>query len=130
MCVRLDLALALAATALAQNPIRGYPSDQWKPQHEREHEAQTMPSPERIRIYMERMALRPHHAGSAGAKAVAEYTAGLLKEWGIDTRVETFEPLLPYPTSRILEMIAPVKYRAGLNEAMIEGDTDTGDNGQ
>ena len=89
-----------------------------------------MPSPERIRIYMERMSAKPHHAGSAGAKAVAEYAAGLLKEWGLDTRIEVFEPLLPYPTSRTLEMISPVRYRAELSEPAIASDKDTEDTGQ
>ncbi len=126
----LVLVLCIAAAASAQNPIRGYPADQWKAEHEREQQARAMPSPERMRIYMERMASRPHHAGSPGAQAVAEYAAGLLQEWGLEAHIETFEPLLPYPTSRALEMVAPVHYRAALNEGSIDADKDTFENGQ
>ena len=127
---RVVVALWVAVSAFAQAPIRGYPAEQWKPEHDLEEQAQAMPSPERIRIYMERIAARPHHAGSPGDKAVAEYAAGLLKEWGLDTRIETFEPLLPYPTARSLEMVAPLRFRAGLSEPAIHGDPDTADAGQ
>jgi N-acetylated-alpha-linked acidic dipeptidase len=127
---RVVLALFATATVFSQTPIRGYPADQWKPEHDVEQQARALPSPERIRIYMERMCARPHHAGSPGAKAVAEYAAGQLKEWGLDTHIETFEPLLPYPTARSLEMVSPVRYRAELNEPLIPGDKSTEEAGQ
>src|SRR5579863_3996025 len=119
-----------AICCLAQTPIRGYPAEQWKTEHDLEQQARALPSAERIRIYMERMSAKPHHAGSAGGKAVAEYAAALLKEWGLDTHVEIFEPLLPYPTSRLLEMTAPVRFRAQLNEPAIPEDPDTSEAGQ
>ena len=50
---------------------------------------------------MERMASRPHAAGSTASKAVADYTAAQLRDWGYDVRIEKFEALLPYPTARI-----------------------------
>ena len=79
---------------------------------------------------MERMSARPHHAGSAGSKAVAEYILGEMKEWGLDAHLETFSALLPYPTSRSLEMIAPTRFRARLQEPAIPQDQDTSDPGQ
>ena len=69
---------------------------------------------------MERMSAEPHIAGSPASKAVADYAAGLLRGWGLDTKVEQFEALLPYPKSRLLEMTAPVKYTAKLEEPKIE----------
>jgi len=115
---------------LGQGPIRGFSTDQWKAQHEREEQAQAIPSTERLRIYMEHMAAKPHPAGSAGAKAVADYAVGLMKDWGLDARVEMFEALLPYPTYRALEMTAPVRFRAQLSEPPVPGDDDSGDAGQ
>ena len=79
---------------------------------------------------MEHMAAKPHPAGSAGAKAVADYAVGLMKDWGLDARVEMFEALLPYPTYRALEMTAPVRFRAQLSEPPVPGDDDSGDAGQ
>jgi N-acetylated-alpha-linked acidic dipeptidase len=61
---------------------------------------------------------------------VAEYALGLFKEWGFDARIETFEALLPYPTSRVLEMTEPVRFRAALKEPALPEDPDTSDPNQ
>jgi N-acetylated-alpha-linked acidic dipeptidase len=76
---------------------------------------------------MQRMSAEPHHAGSPGSKAVAEYALNLFQQWGLDARIETFEALLPYPTKRALELVKPVKYRATLKEPRIPEDSDSGD---
>src|SRR5579862_8096860 len=121
--------LAIAAIAVAQaptsSPIRGFPADAWKQEHDLETQARAIPQHERLRIYMDRMAAQPHHAGSPGSKAVADYALAQLKDWGLDARIETFEALLPYPTTRILEMTIPVRFRASLKEPPIEEDPDT-----
>jgi N-acetylated-alpha-linked acidic dipeptidase len=127
---RVVLCSLLIFPAFSQAPIRGFGNDQWKSQHEREEKAIAIPQRERMKIYMERMASKPHHAGSAGSRAVAEYALGLFKEWGFDAHLETFEALLPYPTSRTLEMTEPVRYRAALKEPAIPDDSDTSDPNQ
>ena len=124
---RVFLCSLLIPPAFSQAPIRGFGNDQWKSQHEREEKAIAVPQRERMKIYMERMASKPHHAGSAGSRTVAEYALGLFKEWGFDAHIETFEALLPYPTSRVLEMTEPVRYRAVLKEPAIPEDADTSD---
>jgi N-acetylated-alpha-linked acidic dipeptidase len=124
------LVLLSSACCLAQAPIRGFTADQAKLQHEREDRAASIASSERIRIHLERMSANPHHAGSPGAKAVAEYALAQLKEWGLDAHIEEFDALLPYPTSRSLEMTAPVRFRAQLKETAIPEDKDTGESGQ
>jgi N-acetylated-alpha-linked acidic dipeptidase len=111
-------------------PIRGFPSEDWRAQHELEEKARTIPEPARMRIYMGRMASRPHLAGSPASKAVADYLTAQLKDWGLDVHTEEFEALMPYPTSRVLEMIAPVKFRAGLREPGVAEDPPTGEPGQ
>ncbi len=124
------LALAAYAQAPAAAPIRGFPPQQWKAEHDREEQAKAIPQQERLRIYMDRMAAKPHHAGSPGSKAVAEYLSAQLTEWGLDTRIETFEALIPYPTTRTLEMTAPVRFRAKLAEPPIPEDPSTSQEGQ
>src|SRR5262249_19784511 len=99
-------------------------------QHEREERITGIASPERIKIHMERMSANPHHAGSPGGKAVAEYALAQLKEWGLDARIEEFDALLPYPTSRSLEMTAPTRFRAQLKEPALAEDKSTGELGQ
>src|SRR5271168_897222 len=86
---RVFLGSLLVIPAFSQAPIRGFGNDQWKSEHEREEKALAIPQRERMKIYMERMASKPHHAGSAGSRAVAEYALGLFKEWGFDARIET-----------------------------------------
>jgi len=119
------LAGAVYAQAPAAAPIRGFLPDQWKAQHDREEQAKAVPQAERLRIYMDRMAAKPHHAGSPGSKSVAEYLAAQLAEWGFDTRIEIFQALIPYPTTRTLEMTAPVHFRAKLTEPPISGGSST-----
>ncbi|HYL75652.1 MAG TPA: M28 family peptidase, partial [Bryobacteraceae bacterium] len=114
--------LATAATLAAQEPIRGYPQSQWAAEHELEQKALALPQASREKIYLERMAKVPHHAGSPASAAVAEYALGLFKEFGLDAHIENFEALLPYPTSRTLEMVSPVKFRAALKEPALAQD--------
>ncbi|HEV2688221.1 MAG TPA: M28 family metallopeptidase [Bryobacteraceae bacterium] len=115
--------LATAATLAAQEPIRGFPQTQWAAEHELEQKALAMPQASREKIYLERMAKVPHHAGSPASNAVAEYALGLFKEFGLDAHIENFEALIPYPTSRALEMVSPVKFRAALKEPAIAQDS-------
>jgi len=120
------LALLLSAgTLAAQSPIRGFPQTEWASEHELEQKAIAIPEASRQKTYLERMARVPHHAGSPASAAVAEYGLGLLREFGFDAHIETFEALIPYPTSRVLELTAPVKFQASLKEPVIAQDGST-----
>lgn len=124
--------LAVAAPVFAQSfslPIRGFPQQDWTAQHDREEHAKAISQAARLRAYMERMASSPHVAGSPASKAVADYLASQLREWGLDVHIETFDALMPYPTARLLEMTAPVKFRAELKEPPIAGDPATSEPG-
>ena len=127
----LPLVLALlAAPAFGQEPIRGFFPENLKAQHELEERAKAIPQSPRLHIYMERMASKPHQAGSPASRAVAEYLTAQFKEWGLDVRMEEFEALMPYPTSRLLEMTSPVRYRAQLKEPSFAEDPGTADPNQ
>lgn len=126
----LSLLFALALQAQTTLSIRGFPPEQLAAQRDRETKARDMAQPERIRTYMERMSAEPHHAGSAGSRAVAEYAVALLKEWGLESRIEVFESLLPYPTTRVLEMTSPTVFKAKLQEPALPEDKDSGASGQ
>lgn len=123
-------ALLVSAAAFGQVDIRGFSAAQVQTQREREAKALAIPQPERMRTYMERMTAEPHIAGSPASKAVADYIAGLFREWGLEVQVEQFEALLPYPKSRSLEMTAPTRFTARLAEPKIPQDRDSGDKGQ
>jgi N-acetylated-alpha-linked acidic dipeptidase len=124
-------AVILACTvASAQSDIRGFAPAQAEAQRALEAKALAIPQPERLRTYLERMSAEPHIAGSRASKAVAEYAVGLMRSWGLDARIEEFEALLPYPASRLLELTAPVRYRAKLEEPKLGEDRDSSDKGQ
>ena len=72
------------------------------------------------------MSARPHHVGSPGDKAVADYIYNKFKSWGYDTRIETFYVLFPTPKERLLEMTGPVTFRASLAEPPLKEDATSG----
>ena len=117
------LAALLPAVALSQGTaIRGFLSRDVPAEQKLEGLAQAVPDISNLRKYMAFIAGAPHHAGSPRSEVVAAYIARLLRDWGLDTDVEQFEALMPYPTVRQVELIAPVKYLARLKEPAVSDD--------
>ena len=91
-------------------------------QSELETEFDKTLNPENLDTWMKHMSSKPHHVGSPWSKQNAEYAANKFKEWGFESRVETFEVLVPFPKIRKLSMIAPNKVELKLFEPAVEGD--------
>ena len=122
--------LLIAALAPAQS-MRGYTESQAATEQANEHKAQALPQPNLIRSYMERMAQQPHHAGSPmDASPWHNMRWGSSRSFGLDAHIEDFEALIPYPTTRVLELIEPMQYRIVLKEPAIAGILDTAELGQ
>ena len=68
------------------------------------------------------MSSRPHHVGSPGDKAVADYIFNKFKSWGYDVHIETFYVLFPTPKERVLEMTGPTPFKATLAEPALKED--------
>jgi len=81
---------------------------------------------ENLRTWMEHLSARPHHTSSPYDKQNAEYMAGLFKSWGYDTQIESFKVLFPTPKTRVVELLEPEKYTAGLSEPAIPEDHTSG----
>ena len=114
----------------ADNSIRGFPADAVAAEQAWEAKEQANPDPQRVRGYIQKLADKPHLAGTPASKAVADYIAFQLREWGLDTQVEEFDALLPTPRHRVLEMDGPKPFRAKLVEPPVAGDKNTEDAGQ
>jgi N-acetylated-alpha-linked acidic dipeptidase len=71
---------------------------------------------------MKQLSAHPHHVGSPFDKEVVDFVAEKFEEWGYQVRVEQFDVLFPTPKVRLLEMIHPTTYVAGLVEPPVEGD--------
>jgi N-acetylated-alpha-linked acidic dipeptidase len=93
-------------------------------QSEREWEAKfrAIPDPANLREYMRRLSARPHHVGSPYDKDNAEWILAHFKEWGLDAHIERFDVLFPTPKVRLLEMLAPAKFIAKLEEPAVAVD--------
>src|SRR5205814_1061221 len=76
-----------------------------------------------LRDWMKRLSARPHHIGSPYGKDNAEFIAGLFKSWGYETEIERFDVLFPTPKTRLLEMTAPERFRAKLEEPPLKEDS-------
>ncbi|MBS1873568.1 MAG: M20/M25/M40 family metallo-hydrolase [Acidobacteria bacterium] len=129
---RLILLFCAAALAGSPNhvPIRGFAADELKAEREREAAAKAIPQSANIKALAKWLTSQPHPAGSPRSKAVAHHIARLLREWGLETSIETFNPLLPYPTVRRLELVTPTRFVAGLREPPVARDRDTQAPGQ
>jgi hypothetical protein len=71
---------------------------------------------------MRRLSARPHHVGSPYDKDNAEWILAHFKEWGLDAHIERFDVLFPTPKVRVLEMLAPTKFTAKLEEPALAVD--------
>jgi N-acetylated-alpha-linked acidic dipeptidase len=124
----LALLLCLVPAPGAQtSAIRGFPADAIAAQRQREADFRKVPDSARLKEYMAAMAGEPHVAGRPGSRKVAEYAVGQFKAWGLDARIESFEALMPWPTERVLEMVAPTRQTMTIAEPVLSVDPDTGD---
>lgn len=124
------LALFLSAAMLhgqsPAGPIGGFLPDSATRQHALESKFDQTLNRQNFQQWMKQLSAKPHHVGSPGSKATAEFIAAQFKAWGYETQIETFYPLFPTPKTRLLEMVAPTRFRAKIEEPAVEGDATSG----
>ncbi len=120
------LALGLGALlGLAPSPIgdlRGFTAESAKAEREWETKFRAIPSPDSLREYMRRLSARPHHVGSPYDRENAQWILAKFKSFGLDAQIETFDVLFPTPKERVVELVAPTKFVARLQEPPLPGD--------
>lgn len=122
------IALFLTPRPQAQpGAIRGFPGDAVTAQRQREEQFRKVPDSAKLKEYMTVMAGEPHVAGRPGSRKVAEYALAQFKSWGLDARIESFEALMPWPTERVVEMVAPTRTTMVIKEVAIPEDPDSSD---
>jgi N-acetylated-alpha-linked acidic dipeptidase len=82
----------------------------------------SIPKPEYMREYMQRLSAHPHHLGSAYDKDNAEWIMAKWKSWGLDSHIESFDVLFPTPKERAVELVEPTQYTAKLQEPPVSVD--------
>ena len=75
-----------------------------------------------LESWMRELTDKPFYVASPGARENARLLVDLFRSWGYETEIATYHVLFPTPTERVLEMVAPTRYRARLEEPPVEGD--------
>ena len=120
------LPLLVAATPLSDDtPIRGFTTASSRVQRDWEGKFKVIPEPSRMREAMRRLAARPHHLGSPYGKDNAEWLKAQFESYGWDARIERFDVLFPTPKVRVVELVAPTRFVAKLEEPILKEDPTT-----
>ena len=116
--------LSFGGDQAATNPatLVGYSPNSSQSERDWETKFRAIPDPANLREYMQRLSARPHHVGSPYDKDNAEWILAHFKEWGLDAHIERFDVLFPTPKIRVLEMVAPTKFTAKLEEPALAVD--------
>jgi N-acetylated-alpha-linked acidic dipeptidase len=115
-------ALASCAQAADEEPLFGFTPAASKTERDWEKKFRALPSPQIMRDTMQRLSARPHHVGSPYDRDNAEWILARFKSWGLDAHIEQYEVLFPTPKTRVLELVEPVHYVAGLREPAVAVD--------
>jgi N-acetylated-alpha-linked acidic dipeptidase len=75
-----------------------------------------------IRGNDEHLSAYPHVAGTQQDRKNVEWILSKFRQFGWDAHIETFYVLLPMPQKRLVEMVAPVTFRAKLEEPTVAVD--------
>jgi N-acetylated-alpha-linked acidic dipeptidase len=87
-----------------------------------EEKFRSVPNPDSLRESMRKLSARPHHLGSPYDKANADWILSKFREWGLNAHIEVFDVLFPTPKERAVELVAPTRIAAKLQEPAIPGD--------
>src|SRR4051794_33301502 len=96
---------ALPAISFAQSSaITGFKSANANAQLQLESRFDKQLQAQNIGAAIKTFSTDPHNIGSVAGKKYAEEIAARLKEFGFDTKIETYSVLFPIPKTRVLEM--------------------------
>src|SRR5437588_8719658 len=120
------IAAFMSLPGLATEPqggdMPGYSAASAQTERGWEEKFRALPQPAAMRQYMRRLSARPHHVGSPYDKDNDEWLLATFKSWGLDSHIENFYVLFPTPKERVVEMLAPTRFVAKLQEPPVEGD--------
>src|SRR5258708_29327609 len=114
--------LPLSAANTEEQTLYGFTAASSRTERDWESKMRAIPDAKRLRDAMQRLSARPHHVGSPYDKQNAEWILAQFKSWGFAAEIETFDVLFPTPKERVVELIAPTRYTAKLQEPPVAGD--------
>ena len=78
-----------------------------------------------IETVLKALTAKPHVAGTFAGRESAKYVEGRFMLAGLETRIEEYDVLLPFPEEVTVELLRPYAYRAPLAELPTDKDYDT-----
>ncbi len=129
--VALLLAALLAAPSVplsadAGAPLSGFSAAGTAEQRALEARFDALLKADDLREWARRMSARPHHLGSPGGRANAEFALEQFRAWGFEARIDEYQVLFPTPRVRRVELLAPRRFAAKLQEPAVAGDATSG----
>src|SRR5262245_18613489 len=97
-------------------PMLGYSAESAAAQRSLEQRFDAQLSARDLEGWMQRMSAGANHVGAPHNKENAEFVRDQFRAWGWDAQIETFDVLYPTPIEHKLELLAPTRYVARLNE--------------
>jgi len=116
----------VAQTLPGQRNFLGFSAESTDKQKALEARFDSVLKRENLRDWLKQLSARPHHVGSPYGKQNAEFMLSLFKSWGFEAQIEQFDVLFPTPKTRILEMTAPTRFVAKLEEPALKEDATSG----
>src|SRR5689334_17697993 len=115
--------LLFAANATEPAPaLYGYTAPDSRAEQQWESKFRAIPDPGVLRSTMQLLSAHPHNVGSPYDKQNAEWMLARYKQWGWDAHIETFDVLFPTPKERLVELVAPTRFTAKLQEPPVAVD--------
>jgi N-acetylated-alpha-linked acidic dipeptidase len=75
-----------------------------------------------LSTWMKQLTAKPHHVGSAYGRQNAEFMRDLFRSWGYEADIVAYKVPFPTPKVRLLEMTAPSRFVAKLQEPQLKED--------
>ncbi|MDP2955499.1 MAG: transferrin receptor-like dimerization domain-containing protein [Longimicrobiales bacterium] len=119
-------ALAFTPAQSADDTLVGFTAQGSRAQRDLEARFDAQLQAENLRTRLEHLTRHPTHVGSPGAKANAEWMVEQFRAWGFEARIDEYQVLFPTPRERLVELVAPRRYRLRLEEPTLAQDATSG----
>jgi N-acetylated-alpha-linked acidic dipeptidase len=127
VCLLVALGLTAGACSRGGDSLPfGFARESARVQLELEARFQALPDPSRIRDVHRVLTSKPHPAGSARDRELAQWTAARFREAGLeDVQIVAHDVMLPRPVEIAVELLGPQPWRAAMSELPLDDDPDT-----
>src|SRR5215475_7780470 len=116
------LTVTVASAAGSDAAFFGFGADETAAQRSLEANFDSNIKAADLDAWLKTLSSEANQVGAPHDKANAEFVRDQLKQWGWDAQIEEFYPLYPTLKHHTLELVAPTRFVAALEEPPIAGD--------